>query len=578
MPDRTAVEGPTGRVSYQELSSAVARASAVLTDSGVETGTLIRLHGSLGAPLIAQLLAAWQCGAVVWLDADAGFPAAGPLVDEESLLSVTTGPADQEPGIRWVRQLPADFATAVRRTMARRADLVEAGGGYLVRSSGSTGRRKMILGDLRSLSQFVAWQRAEFRVSTDDRVAALTNIGFDVVYREIFTTLTSGATLLCPPPNLPPSRALGWLWETGATILHVVPSLARYWLTAAGPSQADQAHTPRLRATFFAGEPLDAQLVSGWRFRTGERQEVVNFYGPSETTLAKFSHRVPRGPLTGAVPVGQPLPGTSVAITDPHTSTPVPAGSVGEVVIKTAYGSFGYLGDASPKTLAKFRREGRLVTFHTGDLGRLGPDGLVLLGRLDSQLKINGVWINCHSVETELRAHPAVEDAAVLGQRTSRGLRLHAAVVLLEQVDPQLLRGHVLKRLGPPSVPAVLTPVPGLPRLATGKVDRISLRRLLKHQEQAAAHRMPPAERGEVSRDQIVERVAKAAAELLGTAVEPDHDLVDSGLDLIAAAELCVLLEDEFLVPCTPEDLFAHPVPAHLASLLLARTHTTAEE
>ncbi|MEE1831707.1 AMP-binding protein [Streptomyces sp. SP17KL33] len=576
LSEHPALVSPVASVSYRQLAGAVATASAELERKGAERGTLVRLHGPVGAPLIAYTLGAWQCGAVVWLDAAPDLRSGEEPSAEASLLSVTVGHDGEDVDIQTLHELPSALAAAARQIPLHRAELIESGGGYLVRTSGSTGRQKVILGDLRALSSFVAWQRTEFDFSPDDRVAALTGVNFDVVYRDLFTTLTSGSTLLCAPPNLAPSRILSWLRDSDASVLHVVPSLARYWLAASRRNGNGLTETPELRITFFAGEPLDAQLAHEWRSRTGSAQEVVNLYGPSETTLAKFSYRVPQTLRSGAIPVGRPLPGTTVTITATDTGGSLPRGSVGEVVITTNQGSFGYLGDPVPEWADKFRRDGDLVTFQTGDLGSVRSEGLVLLGRLDSRLKINGVWVNCHEVETALRTHPAVKDAAVIGERVGPGIRLSAFVVLGEQIELHALRSHVLQRLGRPSVPAIITQTEQLPRLATGKVDRTSLRRLLNvsHGDSESVSLEP----SRITLDDLVEHIAKSVQALLGTAVATDGDLIDSGFDVTAAAQLCAVLEEELMVACAPEDVLAHPVPEQLGSLLLARIHRATEK
>ncbi|MFI5527197.1 AMP-binding protein [Kitasatospora sp. NPDC051853] len=563
-PDHPALighPGPTGTLTYGQLAVAAGAAAAVLRAHGVGPGVPVRLRGPVGGPLAAHLLGAWRLGAVVWLDGDGPAAAAGPT-EEVPLLTVSSG-RTEETGYSTDRPLPADLAAALRQLPAHRAEIAAAGGGYLVRTSGSTGHRKVILGSQSALAAFAAWQRTAYDWSPEDRVPALTGLDFDVVYRELVTTLTSGATLLCPPPEVAPSRVLGWLAEQGATVLHVVPSLARYWLTAARAAKA--AGTPALRATFFAGEPLDAQLARRWRAETGPAQQVVNLYGPSETTLAKFHHRVPADQADGAVPVGRPLPGTLVTVVDPETGAGQPEGAPGEVVITTPQGSFGYLGDPGPEVAARFRRDAGLVTFRTGDLGVLRPEGLVLLGRLDSRVKLNGVWVNLHEVEGVLRTHLAVAEAVVVGERTGPALRLGALVVLREPVDPQALRTHVLHRLGSPAVPARVVPVDRLPRLATGKTDRTALRRLLARTPSG------PAEPAAATLEALVRRIGLTAAQLSGTTADPGRDLIDGGLDLTGAAELCAVLAEEFGVDCSPGDVFAHPDPQELGRLLLTR-------
>lgn len=111
----------------------------------------------------------------------------------------------------------------------------------------------------RGLSHFLAWQREEFSVSPADRCAQLTGLSFDVVLRDVFLPLTTGAVLCLPESGQSPApdETLAWLREERATLLHVVPTVMRAWLT--------DVRVPSLRLVFFAGEPLPGDLVDEFR-------------------------------------------------------------------------------------------------------------------------------------------------------------------------------------------------------------------------------------------------------------------------------------------------------------------------
>ena len=73
-----------------------------------------------------------------------------------------------------------------------------ANAAYICFTSGTTGVPKGVLGSHQGLSHFISWQREEFGVGPGDRSAQLTGLSFDVVLRDIFLPLTSGATLCLP--------------------------------------------------------------------------------------------------------------------------------------------------------------------------------------------------------------------------------------------------------------------------------------------------------------------------------------------------------------------------------------------
>jgi acyl-CoA synthetase (AMP-forming)/AMP-acid ligase II len=120
--------------------------------------------------------------------------------------------------------------------------------------------------------------------------------------------------------------------------------------------------------------------------------------------------------------------------------------------------------------------------FRTGDLLQVQSDGMLrLLGRVDRQVKINGVRIEPAEIEAVLRTEPGVTDAAAVAVPRSGSVTLHGFVASLEP-DPAALGVALRHRLAAslPMTwrPAKLTVLPQLPSLPTGKTDVSALTRL----------------------------------------------------------------------------------------------------
>ncbi|MGC4761771.1 AMP-binding protein [Micromonospora sp. DT46] len=584
VPYRAAVRAPDGQeVRYGELADLVRAGRRMLLAARVGPGTTVRVSGQPTASTVAVMLAAWSLRAVVWLaEPRSGGPApaaappgsAAPSTAGQPVPFVDVRAGVDVPGLALLADagpLDEQEAAAVA-DVARQPPRPDDRPAYLVASSGTTGNRKFILGSYRGLSHFVRWQRDRFGIGPGDSVAQLTHVTFDVVLRELVTPLVSGATLLLSPPGLRPGRMLEHLTVGAATVVNVVPSLARLWLQSE-QAPAAGVSSPDLRLTFFAGEPLDAALAARWRARTGRRQAVVNLYGPSETTLASFHWVVPPDVTSGPCPVGAPIPGASYTLVDPERRAGPGAGGVGEVVIRTPHASFGYLGARSPEQDHAYRHEGGIATFHTGDLGRVQDGVLRLIGRTGTTMKINGRWVDRAALESLLTSLAGVHEAIALPLRTPQGWRVRVFLVAATPIDPQDVRRLVLRALGSASVPAAVTVVAELPRLATGKIALAELLRCEPtHKDQGETMTGQPSVPGHVLSEQaILGSVRRTAATVLGQEVPADEDLFDAGLDSLSALEISASVEEEFQVDCYPEDIFEHPVPTALARFLLAR-------
>jgi len=205
-------------------------------------------------------------------------------------------------------------------------------------------------------------------------------------------------------------------------------------------------------------------------------------YGPTEATVATTSVRIDRGILEkySALPVGRPMPGTEVFVTDENRKI-LPPSSRGEIVIKGPNVSPAYLARAD-LTAARFFQEGNQRGYRTGDWGRF-QDGLLFFeGRIDNQIKLNGYRIELGDLEANLRALPMVRDAAVVPVVKNGKVQWLAGFVVpsadFEAEDPGLtttLRERLRERLPAYMLPRKFVIMDAFPITANGKVDRSKL-------------------------------------------------------------------------------------------------------
>jgi acetyl-CoA synthetase len=226
---------------------------------------------------------------------------------------------------------------------------------------------------------------------------------------------------------------------------------------------------PDLREVTSAGEQLGADITGAVLADWGLR--VRDGYGQTEMTC-----------LFGDLPGrrGAVLPGYRVSLVDPETGHP--ADGQGELCLDLTERPLGlmagYLQDDG--TLAP---PGDGVRYRTGDLARRLPDGrLELLGRADDMFKSFDHRISPLELETVLRAHDAVAEAAVVptahpvGGNVATAYLLPSAGCRPGRALADAVFAHVLATLPPEKSVRRLAFVPELPRTASGKVQRSVLR------------------------------------------------------------------------------------------------------
>jgi O-succinylbenzoic acid--CoA ligase len=171
--------------------------------------------------------------------------------------------------------------------------------------------------------------------------------------------------------------------------------------------------------------------------------------------------------------VGQPLVVTDVTVVDPD-GEPVPPGETGEVVIDGPTVTPGYLDP--DRTTEAFGEYG----LHTGDAGRIDADGRLWIdGRIDGTIVTGGENVHPAEVESVLRAHPSVADAAVVGLPDEEwGERVAALVATDGDATPAAVEVEAFarERLAGYKLPRTLAVAKALPRTASGTVDRDAVR------------------------------------------------------------------------------------------------------
>ncbi|MGO9169514.1 MAG: non-ribosomal peptide synthetase, partial [Candidatus Sulfotelmatobacter sp.] len=205
----------------------------------------------------------------------------------------------------------------------------------------------------------------------------------------------------------------------------------------------------------------------------------LKLYAPTEdTTYATYAEVKDDG--TGLMTIGRSQSNTQAYVLDGHMKL-VPVGIKGELYISGSGHARGYLN--RPELTAEkfvpnpFTKTGGERLYRTGDLVRYQENGsLVFLGRLDSQVKIQGHRLEPGEIEAAVLDYPGVTQAAVITREDKPGnVRLVGYVASSERLDVDRLRNHLQQRVPEYMVPAALLQLDTLPLTANGKVDRKAL-------------------------------------------------------------------------------------------------------
>ncbi len=456
---------------FAGAARAVRAYAALLEREGVRPGARVALQSDNRPEWGLAYLAVLATGAVVVpLDAQLKDLEVGEILafaeathavgDARHLPVLQAGRTARRPGLKLVsldpeRGLPhweeaqREFAAAPARAPAAHPDDLAV----LIFTSGTTGQAKGVMLSHANLLTNVEAVARMFEFGPDDRFLSIL---------PLHHTFESTAGLLCPlrvgasvcyarglasrelREDMASSRATVFigvplLYEKLMTAIQKgiddAPLLARMFArTVLGVSRAVRQTTglrlgrtlarplrrraglDRLRmfvtgAAPFAPEVFWRYIDLGWPMLEG--------YGLTETSPVVCANRL-RHPTPGAV--GWPMPGIEVRIHAPD------AEGDGEIIVRGPNVMLGYW--RQPERTAEVVRDG---WFHTGDLGRVQPDGRVrITGRLKNMIATAaGKKIYPEEIEVQLSNSPYVLEVVVVGGRDARGEReeVHAHIV-----------------------------------------------------------------------------------------------------------------------------------------------------
>jgi amino acid adenylation domain-containing protein len=358
---------------------------------------------------------------------------------------------------------------------------------YILHTSGSTGEPKLILHTHSSAMSFVEWAVAEYELTGADR---LSNHSF---HHTCFATFDyyaaararAATVILTPAALMMPASLSGLLERERVSVWYSVPT-ALVQLSLRGDLEARDLAA--LRWVLFAGETFPAKHLKRLMQQLPAAR-LSHVYGSTEVNVCMYYHLPRAEALSGPLPIGHACATSSTVVVDADLQA-VPAGEVGELLVRGSTVMSGYWGDERRNRDVLVRRPFRggldQTFFRTGDRVRALEDGtLAFVARTDRQVKVRGHRVELDEVEAALLALDVVDEAAVFTVPDGEGsLKLRAAVVVGDSANASARDiTAALRRLLPmQAIPADIDVLDALPRTPTGKVDGKALRAMLGHE------------------------------------------------------------------------------------------------
>jgi amino acid adenylation domain-containing protein len=396
-------------------------------------------------------------------------------------------------------------------------------------------------------------------LAQEDVFASLSPLSLGSALLELFLPLSVGATgaLIDRETSADEKLLIKSIHHHGITAMEASPSTWRRLLSAGWKGRPDLK-------VLCHGEPVSGNLAAELLSKT---KEVWNLYGTTETTVVSTCNRF--ATAEKAAVVGRPIGNTTIYIVD-DLMQPVAVGIVGQLLIGGSGVSISP-EDNGKETDKRFLRDPfsqdvKAMLFATGDRAKYLADGSIeLYGRLDNQLKINGVRISPEEIESELKQHPIVDQCCVVTVESGSGdKRLVAYIVPKKRaaVSASDLQSHLRNTLPAELVPVFFEGAETLPLTFSGLIDRKKLAEIFSASHTTGNLYVAPSTQSE-------EYVATLWQELLGkNRVGIHENFFEIGGYSMLAVQMFSKIQKKTKLNLPLATLFSAPTIKELASII----------
>ncbi|RDD44758.1 4-coumarate--CoA ligase-like 7 [Trichoplax sp. H2] len=276
-------------------------------------------------------------------------------------------------------------------------------------------------------------------------------------------------------PGFEPKSFLRTIEKYKVARLSLVPPLALFLLKS---PLVDKYDLSSLEDAGCGAAPLGDEVMQQF-LRKMKVKRFVQGYGMTEASPTITLVSPDENHNLGSV--GRPVPNTQCKFIDPDSGKVLPPNVPGEILVKGPQVMLGYLN--RPKATAEtIDKDGWL---HTGDVGYYDENGICyIVDRIKELIKYKGYQVAPAELESLLKSHPDISDAAVIGIPDERAGEIPRAYIILKdsgngKITTEKIQEYVTSKVAPHKrLRGGIAIVTEIPKSASGKI----LRRLIRDQ------------------------------------------------------------------------------------------------
>ena len=461
---------------YQDLASMVSQVAHFISPFTQNNGEGIAVMLDQKVDLPAILLGVWMRGAYyIPIPSDCPEERLKEILKDSEAKALITNRLDigtmEIPVVHWSLNMWNKSWIQEPKWEQRTATSVA----YMIYTSGTSGKPKGVKVPDSALINYTHWLKEHFTIEKGTVSSMLSSYAFDLVYTAFWGALCNGAQICIPSSELVlnAEKLVNHIVDEKLTFVKLTPSHLKIIKEARNLNYLKESSLAYL---FLGGEPIQLEDVKLLKKLVPDCK-IINHYGPTETTIGVVFTELPDDldTYTQQPWIGKPIANTKAFILN-EESKPLGIGQIGELSISGDCVSLGYHNseELNEEKFTEVLDNGVTSTIYkTGDLAYQNHQNqIVLLGRSDGQVKINGHRIEPKEIQqTILNLSETVEDCHVQVIEINQRQRLLAFIKGNLDEELQL---SLKKRLPEYMIPEFVF-IQTFPLTGNGKIDSKSL-------------------------------------------------------------------------------------------------------
>jgi len=559
IPDETALIASDGEFTYNELNNEANKLANALIDNGVKVKDKVGFALNRTSRVLIAILGILKSGAS-YIPIDIEYPQKRiEHIIKDSNLKFLLTTSDLSPIMEENYLLDIDELLTNKNVSKPDVSVSPDDLAYSIYTSGSTGIPKGVLIEHKSISNYLICNPKNVHiwelVKNAKTFLSVTTVSFDMSLKEIMVSLCNGLTLVFAGDESvhDPTRLVDLFNETGADAFNTTPSVMLEYMNyplfldaivnCSVIMDGGEKYPNALRVKLLENISEDSDSV------------LINTYGPTEITVSSNAKIIDEN---SRITVGTPLYNYFEYIADLDGNL-LPPGIIGELLISGVGVARGYNNLEKENKTSFIDCNGRRA-YRTGDYAKWTDNGEIeIIGRMDDQIKLNGLRIELDEIKTVLEDIPEVTSGFSLITKINGVDQICAYYVTNSDIKATTIRDILKEKLTAYMVPTAYLELDVIPKTINGKIDFKNLPEPVLLQ--TTGEYVAP-------QNELEREFSEIFAQVLGVEqVGVTDNFFDLGGTSLAVTRIIIGIKDLGIDNITYGDVFTNPTPRKLANI-----------